>query len=1637
VAVSRTEASNGYTWWVTFVTSMGNLPPMYARDEVQEVQMLATYGGHPTPLSGTFRVMTSSGHATARLPFDASAESLVAALERLPSVGTVTVNRLGPFGAGQYQWLVTFRAIRGDVPALSVDASQLAGTGAIMNVSTLVAGVARSFTGAGAAVRVEEVVAGLPSYTGEYVAPDVGNYHLAVRQLTRGGLHAEYFDNQWLQDTPVVTRLDVGINFDWGEGVITTYGRDYVSARWTGKLRHERSETVTFMLIADDGVRMYWDHELVVDSWDVCCREQRFTVNLVHGVYYDVRVEYRDVRGPAFIHFDWMSDAMQRRPVPADVLYAAAHIVGSPFPITVSPGAADYPYTTAFGEGLNTSYAGLPATFIIQARDATGNNKVTGGDSFAVTIDGDASGPISVVPQYVGAGQYRVTYTVRTAGAHTVSVLAGVSQGTITTGGTHIYCGLGAAAACSPFHMTTLPGPTVASRSYVTEQGAGLIAFTGLRGGVVGTNQQFLIQAVDAHGNARVSGGDDFLVGLYHTATSDAVSAHVLDRQDGTYLVTYTVMQDGAYRLDVQLHGEAVLEVGQSVTPFPHFVHADLHAPSCTATGTGLREAEAGAEASFTIVSRDAFGNVRTGANTASASGVDDVFDVILAGPRGVVYTSSSIKLALYVGASAGRFTLTLDGEATEAVPYDIEAPALHHVLNGLAVAEQQGTRFRVAPFSGTLPAGVTHALYVEVLARDSRFAASRFALDATGLTGVGSSAATLTLAPCCATNGAYPVTYTMYEAGDWNVSVLSGGLHIRGSPFAMFVRPGASHASSSSAFGSGLVASTAGANTSFTLQVRDRRRYEVQTFSIQSTVAVAADVRVLQCTATGGVVRFVWGGVSVALPYDADAAAVAAALLTHPWIAHFSATVQVVPATMGGLLCAAGSPATMTLTTSGVGRMEDATLDDTLLVSGSAVWLPSPRVKGQVASRSTVHALLCEAVPAAAVHFSFIPYVGAAARTVTWPASLNTVAELRAALTATLGSVVVHKFDVGAGTIVLATDADTVCSASVGTGTQYFLTYHEVVGDLAAPTTASPDVRVTHVISGAHTHWGAMRLHVAQNASAPLPHDASAADVRAALEALPSVGSVTVTRTSVGDDAAVPPRPNRYVYAVTFDASGSAQPPNHGDVPAIHVDVSNIAFVAAGQLPPFARVVEYAAGTEGNPRSMTGGLDAAAVELSHRARPEVRVAQRTVQRIACLADAGQVQFRLGRDGEPLVTAHANSSVASFAAALDLAPPMVAAGGVSVSAVDPLQHICSSDGSQLVTVAFIEDGLQHTLTPSSSAAAPLTLAGSVANAYAHVEILAVGSVTIAPVNDSIGLYRVDYVPLTAGTYDASVMLHGALVSADVEAGVTVAPAVQRPSAVTTSHAAEGHAQEGVLEEFNIHVFDDFGNSVDAALPLGAQLMAHLVGTPDVLTGLPSAQVHTHVTITSDVPNTAGMYHAQYMPTAAGAYDLHLSLRRAGGLLGTYYYADDFVNAMPRAQLELASPRQEVLAQAHCAPTRLDANINFAWGYGAPLSSAGFPNDHFSVLWEGALLAPSTGDLTLVVESLDYVRVWLNATHASDAPVIDAWPALSLQSTVTMTMTAGEMLPLRIAYREAAGDASVRLLWAAPGTPAAS
>ena len=78
---------------------------------------------------------------------------------------------------------------------------------------------------------------------------------------------AQYFDNSTLSGSPVLTRTDDAIDFDWGEGSPSpVVPSDRFSARWT-RTKTYAAGTYRFSVTGDDGIRVLVDGTPVIDGW--------------------------------------------------------------------------------------------------------------------------------------------------------------------------------------------------------------------------------------------------------------------------------------------------------------------------------------------------------------------------------------------------------------------------------------------------------------------------------------------------------------------------------------------------------------------------------------------------------------------------------------------------------------------------------------------------------------------------------------------------------------------------------------------------------------------------------------------------------------------------------------------------------------------------------------------------------------------------------------------------------------------------------------------------------------------------------------------------------------------------------------------------------------------------------------------------------------------------------------------------------------------------------------------------------------------------------------------------------------------------------------------------------------------------
>ena len=220
-----------------------------------------------------------------------------------------------------------------------------------------------------------------------YTATKSGAYEAAVKLAKSGGLLGAYYENVWFFYTPVKTVVDPQINMDWGMGLLTPTGADYVSIRWQGKILTQYAEVYTFYVTSDDGARLYVDNTLMIDRWDSFCNETRATVQLAAGYLYDLKLEYKEVTDNALVKLSWSSASVPKEVVPAGQLFFETQIKSSPFKIVVQPSQACGTTSTAAGSGLSAATVGTATTLTIQANDEFANARGPGtSDIFAVRL---------------------------------------------------------------------------------------------------------------------------------------------------------------------------------------------------------------------------------------------------------------------------------------------------------------------------------------------------------------------------------------------------------------------------------------------------------------------------------------------------------------------------------------------------------------------------------------------------------------------------------------------------------------------------------------------------------------------------------------------------------------------------------------------------------------------------------------------------------------------------------------------------------------------------------------------------------------------------------------------------------------------------------------------------------------------------------------------------------------------------------------------------------------------------------------------------------------------------------------------------------------------------------------------------
>ncbi|HET91853.1 MAG TPA: hypothetical protein ENN99_14110 [Chloroflexi bacterium] len=119
-----------------------------------------------------------------------------------------------------------------------------------------------------------------------------------------GPWQASYFDNASLQGDPVLTRVEKALDLNWGLGSPGDgVPNDHFSARWTRSLDFQGG-LYRFTTYTDDGVRLWVDGKLVINSWRPMRGYRSATVRLEPGTH-EIKMEYYERTGVALARLTW------------------------------------------------------------------------------------------------------------------------------------------------------------------------------------------------------------------------------------------------------------------------------------------------------------------------------------------------------------------------------------------------------------------------------------------------------------------------------------------------------------------------------------------------------------------------------------------------------------------------------------------------------------------------------------------------------------------------------------------------------------------------------------------------------------------------------------------------------------------------------------------------------------------------------------------------------------------------------------------------------------------------------------------------------------------------------------------------------------------------------------------------------------------------------------------------------------------------------------------------------------------------------------------------------------------------------------------------------------------------------------
>jgi len=253
-------------------------------------------GGLTTADSGLYTLTVNDGTCSYDVSANLTVQDPIAVITNLPTKIikhvwenlTVAVGAMAGVEGGYpltYQWQFNGVPIDG-----ATDSSYTTNNVTVDSIGDYTVTVANLFLPAGVTgtVSVDVVQAGVVAGTGT-------------------GLRGDYYNTTNFTGAPTLTRTDPTIDFNWGAGSPSaSIPIDDFSARWYGQIQALDSDTYTFYVNSDDGVRLWVNNQELINSWILSGNGERSgTIALTANQKYPILMEYFEHQVTAEVHLRW------------------------------------------------------------------------------------------------------------------------------------------------------------------------------------------------------------------------------------------------------------------------------------------------------------------------------------------------------------------------------------------------------------------------------------------------------------------------------------------------------------------------------------------------------------------------------------------------------------------------------------------------------------------------------------------------------------------------------------------------------------------------------------------------------------------------------------------------------------------------------------------------------------------------------------------------------------------------------------------------------------------------------------------------------------------------------------------------------------------------------------------------------------------------------------------------------------------------------------------------------------------------------------------------------------------------------------------------------------------------------------